>query len=355
MKTLLLVCGGPSAEHDVSLISAQSIRDAINGQWNVRTVRVGVNSVWTDITHDAVPCVLSRTDKGVQQICDDGSRHDIDAVFPIIHGPYGEDGVLQGFLEALDVPYVGSGVYASALCMDKAMWKEHAQQKGWPIVPWITYQQHQTPSYQEASQWLGSAKLFVKAANLGSSLGISLVHDAASFDKAVEEARYYDHKVVVEKALIKPREFECAVLSYPSVTASGVGEIVPHHEFYTFDAKYVDVNGATLYVPADIDASLSESIRELSVEVFNSCECLGLARIDFLFSEGKLYVNEVNTLPGFTSMSLYPRLWQNEGVPYPELIQRLLHEAERRHNNKKRPDYVTIKERADQARMARAS
>lgn len=355
MKTLLLVCGGPSAEHDVSLLSAESIRKAVSNTWNVRTVQVGTDGIWRDTTNTSIPCVVARTSEGVQQICDDGTTHNIDAVFPIIHGPYGEDGVLQGFLETLDIPYVGSGVHASALCMDKAAWKEHGQQRGWNLVPWLTYLAHQTPSYEEASQWLGSTKLFVKAARLGSSLGIALVKDEASFNQAVEEARYYDDKIVVEKALTKPQELECAVLSYPDVAASGVGEIIPHHEFYTFDAKYVDPNGATLHVPAEIDLALSESIRKLSIDAFTSCDCQGLARIDFLYSEGQLYINEINTLPGFTSISLYPRLWQHEGVSYSDLIERLLQDALRRYDNKKRPDYTSIKERANTAKVALAS
>lgn len=349
MKTLLLICGGPSAEHDISLLSAESIRHALNGKWNIRTVHIGMDSVWQDVTNSPTPCFVARTNKGVQQICDNGETHNIDAVFPIIHGPFGEDGVLQGYLESLDVPYAGSGVYSSALCMDKAIWKEHAQQKGWNILPWITYHENQETSYVEASEWLGSSRLFVKASRLGSSLGVSIAHDQETFDQAVKEARYYDSKIVVEKALDKPREFECAVIGYPEVAASCIGEITTDHEFYTFDAKYVDPKGAQLHVPANIDKDLSDSIRGLSIDIFKSCECSGFARIDFLYSDGRLYVNEVNTIPGFTNISLYPRMWLHEGVSYPELIERLLQDAFHRHNNKKRPDYKRIQDRAQKA------
>lgn len=347
MKTLLLVCGGPSAEHDVSLLSAQSIQRALhNSHWKVRTVRIGVDHVWTDITDNEVPCMMAKQRDGAYQICEDGTQHVIDVVFPIIHGPFGEDGVIQGFLEAIGVAYVGSGVYASALCMDKALWKERAQQLGLPIVPWLTYHEHQNPTYHEAAQWLGSPILFVKPSCLGSSLGISRVSDEASFDAAVKLARIYDHKIVVEKGLNKPRELECSVLGYPEVLVSSVMEIFPSDIFYTFKAKYED-GGPGTQLPAEIDWALSESMREIAREAFGTFGCQGLVRVDFLLEGDTLYVSEMNTLPGFTNMSGYPKMMEHAGVPYAELIERLLRDAERRHDNKKKPDYTRVKQHAE--------
>lgn len=354
MKTLLIVCGGPSAEHEISLLSAVSIREALHqSEWTVRTVRIGMDSVWVDITEGETPCVLSRQSDGVYQVCDNGQKYLLDAVFPIVHGPYGEDGVLQGFLEMLDVPYVGSGVYSSALNMDKAEWKEKAQLLGWSVVPWLTYEEPRTPSYDEASQWLGSSILFVKPARLGSSLGISRTTDAASFDKAIKLAYSYDSKIVVEKGLNEPRELECSVLGYPEVMVSSVMEIFPSDIFYSFEAKYEN-GGPRVQLPADIDWGLSESIRELSRQAFHAFHCHGLVRVDFLLEGEKLYVSEMNTLPGFTNMSGYPKMMEHAGVSYQELIERLLRDAKRRHDNKKRPDYTRVKQEAETT-VARAS
>ena len=346
MKTLLILCGGPSAEHDVSIHSAKSIINALKGhnEWSTKVVCIQPNGTWLDENFNT--CHLHGYRDNVYLQVTDSKTHTqkthIDCVFPIIHGTFGEDGALQGFLESFDIPYIGGGVLSSALCMDKNIWKEVASQRGWPVVPWLTYEEGESITYSEVSALLNSETLFIKPSCTGSSIGVSRAHDEKTFNAALTRAFEYDYRIVIEKALTKPRELECAVLGYPNIQASCIGEVHPHHEFYSFDAKYVDANGAALSVPAHIDDALSESLKQLAIDVFKGFECQGMARVDFLVEGDEVYVNEVNTLPGFTSISLYPRLWQHMGLSYIELIERLIQDAEHRHKKKKRPNYIKI-------------
>jgi D-alanine-D-alanine ligase len=267
-----------------------------------------------------------------------------DVIFPVLHGPYGEDGTVQGLLELANIPYVGAGVLGSAVGMDKAIMKTLFAAAGLPIVP------HLTVFHRE---WLKDAAgiarraaahlrfpMFVKPANLGSSVGISKATSAADLPSAMELAFEFDRKVVVEAAVPNTREIECAVLGNDEPEASVPGEVVVTHRdgFYSYDAKYLDPEGASLQIPADLPPATAERVRSVSVAAFRALELSGMARVDFLLdgAAGTLYLNEVNTIPGFTAISMYPKMWGASGVPYPALLDRLIALALERHEQKQR-------------------
>jgi D-alanine-D-alanine ligase len=260
----------------------------------------------------------------------------LDVVFPVLHGPYGEDGTVQGLLELANLPYVGCGVLASAVGMDKAMMK-------------VVFAQHGLPQVDHAvvlrTEWARNragvrsgllarlaAPLFVKPANLGSSVGISKVHDARELDAAMDLAAGYDRKIVVEAGVPNAREIECAVLGNDAPEASVAGEVVPSREFYDYEAKYIDEGSKTI-IPAEISAAQLAEVQRLSKAAFSAIDGSGLARVDFLLcrDDGRLFLNEVNTLPGFTTISMFSKLWEASGVPYPALIDRLIALALERH------------------------
>ena len=252
----------------------------------------------------------------------------LDAVFPVLHGTYGEDGTIQGLLEMADVPYVGSGVLGSAAGMDKDVAKRLLQSAGLPVVDWFVVRAHQKRSAEDVAREVESRfgwPVFVKPANMGSSVGVSKARGPAELAAALKAAFRYDTKLLIERGHAV-RELECAVLGHDDPQASVVGEIVPTHEFYSYTAKYLDENGALLRIPAAISEAQSEALRRMSVEAFTALELSGLARVDFFLdkADGALYVNEVNTLPGFTSVSMYPKLWEATGVPYAALVDRLI-------------------------------
>nr|AIA18235.1 D-alanine--D-alanine ligase [uncultured bacterium] len=253
-----------------------------------------------------------------------------DVFLPILHGPYGEDGTIQGLLDLAQVPYVGSGVLGSAVGMDKQMAKKIMQAEGIPVVPFLTVRRHEFTKNPE--QFLEEAEkrfglpYFVKPANMGSSVGVNKVKTRAEARAKFEDAFLHDTKVLVEK-FIKARELEVAILGNHLPEASIIGEIVPHHEFYSYEAKYIDENGAELLIPAPnlSDARMSE-IKQLAIKAFQALECSGMARVDFFYDEaaGKVYINEINTIPGFTKISMYPKLWAATGLPYPKLLDKLI-------------------------------
>jgi len=262
----------------------------------------------------------------------------VDVVFPLIHGPYGEDGTLQGLLEMADVPYVGAGVAASAIGLDKALMKALFAQAGLPVVEHRVVVASRWRDEREAvtreMETLGYP-LFVKPANGGSSVGISKVRSREDLGEAVAVALRFDRKLVVERAL-KPREIECAVLGNDEPQASPLGEIVYTREFYDYEAKYLDPS-TQLIAPADLPSETADRIRDLALSAYKAIDCAGMARVDFfLLSDGALYVDEVNTIPGFTPISMFPRLWQLAGLSYPELISRLVDLALERHQERRR-------------------
>jgi len=266
----------------------------------------------------------------------------IDVVFPIIHGPYGEDGTVQGLLELANVPYVGAGVLGSALGMDKAVSKSVFAAHGLPLVPYltITSRQWQTAP-QEVTDRVASSlgyPVFVKPANLGSSVGISRVASDGDLGPAIRTAFDYDRKIVIEAGVPNAREIECAVLGNDEPEASLPGEIVVSHRdgFYSYEAKYLDPSGATPRIPADLTPEMTERVRRLSVAAFRALDLAGMARVDFFLDarDGALYLNEVNTIPGFTAISMYPKMWEATGLSYPDLLTRLVTLAIERHQHK---------------------
>jgi D-alanine-D-alanine ligase len=264
----------------------------------------------------------------------------LDVVFPILHGPYGEDGTVQGLLELAGLAYVGAGVAASAVGMDKALFKDIMCAHGLPVVPYLVIKRKSWEREPDETLARIEAELgydcFVKPANLGSSVGISKAHNRAELRAALDEAARYDRKLVVEVA-VDAREIEISVLGNDEPIASVPGEIVPCNEFYDYSAKYLD-GESELLIPAPIPADMSERVQRLAVEAYLAIDCAGMARADFLLDRqtGQVYVNEVNTLPGFTPISMYPKLWEASGVSYTELIDRLIQLALERHADKGR-------------------
>lgn len=349
--------GGRSAEHEISCLSARSVIDALDPErYEVIPVGITKEGRWVllpagppapaadgplpSVTPEAGPEVVLDQEPGARAlVAADGSRIGIDVVFPVLHGPFGEDGSIQGLLETADVPYVGSGVLASAVGMDKAVQKTLYRAVGLPVVEHVVVREREwrtDPSAVEArAEALGYPR-FAKPAALGSSVGVTKVRRPEELAAALEEAFRYGRKALLERAVEGAREIECAVLGNDEPEASICGEIVPRgHEFYSYEAKYLDESGAELLIPAPVDAATTEEVRRLAVAAFRAIDAAGMARVDLLLGrDGRVFVNEVNTIPGFTRISMYPKLWEASGVPYPKLVDRLIelglerHEAE---------------------------
>ncbi|MGH9436035.1 MAG: D-alanine--D-alanine ligase family protein, partial [Terriglobia bacterium] len=335
-----IIFGGRSGEHDVSLESAASVLRAIDrSKYDVVPIGITREGRWvlggalqenSESPRRALDGVF-RTGKLVTPPADPTGRRMIpvdrrnpqralDVIFPILHGTFGEDGAVQGLLELGGVPYVGAGVLGSAAAMDKDLMKRLFRDARLPIVPWILLLRGEWEASPGAARRRIEAQIgypaFVKPANLGSSVGISKVHSRRELAPAIRLAAKYDRKIIVEKG-IDAREIECAVLGNDDPRASIPGEVVPINEFYDYDAKYIQ-EGSRLIIPARIGAPRSRQAQEFSVRAFKAVDCAGMARVDFLLSRksGKLFVNEINTIPGFTSISMFPKLWEASGLPY---------------------------------------
>jgi D-alanine-D-alanine ligase len=363
-RRVVLLFGGRSAEHEISVISARSVFDALDrDRYEVVAIGVTRGGRWQLMPSGppALPGGSSQTLPAVERspgeevaldqepgahavVAADGSRTEIDVVFPVMHGPYGEDGSIQGFLEMAGVPYVGSGVLGSALGMDKAVQKVLFHSAGIPVVHHdVVYEREweEDPEAVEArAEHLGTP-LFVKPAALGSSIGVTRVRERGELRAGLEEAFRYGRKALLEEAIDGGRELECAVLGNDDPVASLAGEIIPRgHEFYDYDAKYLDEHGAELVIPADIPPDTLEDVQRLSIAAFRAIDASGLARVDFfLTSDGRLFVNELNTIPGFTSISMYPKLWEASGVPYADLVDRLIELAIERHEHDRKKGF----------------
>ncbi|GAG64960.1 unnamed protein product, partial [marine sediment metagenome] len=264
----------------------------------------------------------------------------LDVIFPVLHGPYGEDGTVQGLLELADIPYVGAGVAASAVSMDKDLMKTIFQQKGLPILKWLTIKRKEWQKNKEKILSLiqngFEYPLFVKPTNLGSSVGITKVHKKEELEKAIDLASSYDRKILIEEGLEEVREIECSVLGNDEPQVSVVGEVRPAGEFYDYDSKYIDEK-TQLIIPADLPDGVSRKVQEIALRAFKAVDTAGMARVDFFVSkkENKIYLSEINTIPGFTSVSMYPRLWEASGISYAGLIDRLIQLALERYQDKK--------------------
>jgi D-alanine-D-alanine ligase len=386
-----ILFGGRSGEHEVSLLSAASVLKAIDKEkYEVVPIGITKDGRWLTAEHaedllagklileprnlragdpeiTEAAAVLARgeavvvppepvhrqgglvpfqTDAALLRRASDRAI-DVDVIFPVLHGTFGEDGTIQGLLELADIAYVGAGVLGSAAGMDKDIMKSLFIAAGIPIVKHVTILR---------SEWEKDAKsvekrvaklkypVFVKPANLGSSVGISKVHNRKELGPAIEEAAKFDRKIVIEQGVggkeDKAREIECSVLGNDEPEASVPGEIVPIKEFYDYDAKYLE-EGSELIIPARITKAETTEVQELAVRAFKAVDCSGLARVDFLMDPKtrKIYLNEINTMPGFTSISMYPKLWAASGLEYPDLIDRLIQLGIERHEDKKKNQY----------------
>ena len=340
-----ILFGGRSAEHEVSLQSARNIVDAIDknkyevvligidrsGGWHLdessrfllRTTGSGLPAL--PATGENLALVPGQQEEPLVLLSGQQSPGSLDVVFPILHGPFGEDGTVQGLLKLANIPFVGAGVLGSAVGMDKDVMKRLLRDAGIPIARFITLHKHPAGKvdFDEARDQFG-LPLFIKPANLGSSVGIHKVRDREEFDRAVEDAFAYDNKVLIEECIVG-REIECSVLGNDQPVASVVGEILPRHEFYSYEAKYLDESGAALEIPAKLPTEISERIRQTAIKTFSVLCCAGMARVDFFLRNGdEIIVNEINTIPGFTRISMYPKLWEASGLPYGELIDKLI-------------------------------
>ena len=344
-----VIFGGRSGEHEVSIASAASIFKHLDRTlYEPVPIRIEKDGRWalTARVPTAISAadVLKQTGTEALQLVEPTaavSRSGVDVVFPVLHGTYGEDGTVQGLLELADVPYVGCGVLASAAGMDKAVMKKLFIHHGLPVGPFIVALRHEWERDPAAitGRVRGELKypVFVKPANLGSSVGISKAKSDGDFEQAMAVALEFDRKVVIEAAVPNAREIECAVLGNDDPEASLPGEVIPSREFYDYEAKYLDDSSQTL-IPAPLDERQTEDIRRLSIEAFTAVECSGMARVDFLLSRdtGEIFLNEVNTIPGFTTISMYPKMWEATGLPYPRLLERLIQLAIERHDEKQR-------------------
>lgn len=351
-KKVGIVFGGKSSEHEVSLQSAKNIVDAIDlDKYEVYLLGIDKQGNWhvNDRSHylineeDPSLIALNKTGEGIaivpgaekQQIIQtnsDVSMDQLDVIFPIVHGTLGEDGSLQGMLRMANIPFVGSSVLGSAISMDKDIAKRLLRDADLNVAKGHTFRkanQNQI-SYQAITAELGTP-LFIKPANQGSSVGVHKVETEEEFNQAMQDAFLYDHKVLVEEA-VEGREIECSILGNDHPIASVPGEILPAVEFYSYEAKYIDESGASLEIPAKLDKSVVEKIQTTAIQAFEALNCEGLARVDvFLKQDNTIIINEINTLPGFTKISMYPKLWEESGIAYRELIEKLIELAIERH------------------------
>jgi len=361
-----LIFGGRSGEHEVSLASATSVMANLDkkkyevvpigitkeGGWLLGTEPARLMAAEQHINHtentetETTTAVTLTGDPRMrrliplesgEQLQDNGA---LDVIFPVLHGPYGEDGTLQGLLDMADVPYVGCGVLGSALGMDKEKMKMVFQAVGLPSVDYLVYRRNEwersPKTIMNAIEQRLGYPCFVKPVNLGSSVGINKAHDRAELEHAINVAAEYDRKIIIDRG-INCRELECAVLGNDEPLASVVGEVIASNEFYDYHAKYLD-NKSQVIIPADISQGTAEEVRRQTVTAFLALDLSGLARVDFFLEKesGQVYINEVNTMPGFTQISMYPTLWEASGLTYAQLLDRLVELAIERHQDKQR-------------------
>ncbi len=351
-RGVCVIYGGRSGEHEVSVTSAESVINALDkSRYDVRAAAITRSGRWVDNIfpdqyrekfldgkHYSETDADSALSAGFLKAARDLPEPEV--IIPILHGPFGEDGTIQGLLEMMDLPYVGSGVLGSALAMDKAAAKYMCLAYGIPVVDFLDFLRSQWDTDQEsvleAIEQNIAYPCFVKPANLGSSIGISKVQDKNELVSAINQAFRYDRKIIVETAL-NCREIECSVLGNDEPEASVAGEIVPCNEFYDYQAKYID-DKSELIIPARIPVEDMEQVQEIAVEAFKALNCFGMARADFFIDKdsGDIFFNELNTIPGFTPISMYPKLWEASGLPYPDLLDRLIELALERYEEKQK-------------------
>ena len=355
-----ILFGGRSAEHEVSLQSAKNVSEAIDKtKYDVILIGIDREGHWYlnesshFLLHADDPAQISMKHRNIKLAMIPGSASnpifplkgeksigELDVIFPILHGPYGEDGTVQGLLRMVDIPFVGADVLGSAVSMDKDVMKRLLHEANIPQAAFLslTAVEKDNIDFEKVKLTTG-IPCFVKPANMGSSVGISKVHNEEDFEPALKKAFEFDDKIVIEQN-IDGREIECSVLGNESPIASLPGEVISSHEFYSYEAKYLDQNGARFQVPATLSEEIIRQIQELAIKTFKVLNCDGMARVDFfLKGNDEIFVSELNSIPGFTKISMYPKLWEASGILYQELLDRLIQLAlerhERRQKNKK--------------------
>jgi D-alanine-D-alanine ligase len=341
---IALLFGGKSAEHEVSLRSAKNIYEAIDkNKYEITLIGVDRDGKWylndaQVLLDDSAPALtkLNSSNTKLSLIPGDDSPkivdlnnkqslEKIDVVFPVMHGPFGEDGTIQGLLKLAGIPFVGAGVLGSAICMDKDVMKRLLRDAGIPVAKFLSFKNNQKNAwtFDNISKLLDNP-FFVKPANLGSSVGIHKINNKSEYDKFVDDAFQFDTKLIFEETIIG-REIECSVLGNDNPIASIPGEVIAQHDFYDYEAKYIDDKGALLRIPAKLSQDVINRIQKLAIKTFQTLSCNGMARVDFFLKEnGEILVNELNSIPGFTKISMYPKLWEASGISYTELIDRLI-------------------------------
>ncbi|MEW9675228.1 D-alanine--D-alanine ligase [Lentibacillus sp. L22] len=355
-KKVGIIFGGKSAEHEVSLQSAKNIVDAIDkDKYDVVLLGIDKQGKWhlndqssyllnaenpkliqLNKSNENVAIVPGEDGKQLIHATNAANLEQLDVVFPIVHGTLGEDGSLQGMLRIANLPFVGASVLGSSICMDKEIAKRLLEAAGINVAKGFAFKKSKKDKivYEDIVAQLGTP-MFIKPANQGSSVGVSKVSNKEEFEAGIAAAFQYDHKVIIEEGLVG-REVECSVLGNSDPIASLPGEILPRTEFYSYESKYIDETGAELAIPASLSDEMVAKVQQTAIKAFEALQCEGLARVDFFLTEqGEVYVNEVNTLPGFTRISMYPKLWEVSGISYPELIDRLIQLAIERHENDK--------------------
>lgn len=372
--------GGQSSEHEVSLASARSVIAALDqDKYDVVPIGITRQGAWLSsgdpmrelragIAPDSMPRLSSvlapdpsgdgraelvqlRLSRNGGQALSAQAGEPIDVIFPVLHGPYGEDGTVQGMLELAGIPYVGSGVLGSAVGMDKATMKRLFQAEGLPVVPFVALTRIEWEADPDTVLRMAESKLaypmFAKPGNMGSSVGISKIHSTEEFGPALDEAARYDRRILIEQG-VDARECECSVLGNDNPQVSVVGEVVPGNEFYDYKAKYIDDN-SDLIIPAELPGHIAEEVRALALRAFKAIDAAGMARVDFFVARdfSAVWLNEINTIPGFTRISMYPKLWEATGLSYPQLIDQLIKLAIERNQDRLRSKSALSEKGAD--------
>ncbi len=346
-KKVAILYGGRSVEHGVSVNSAKNIFEFIDKeQFEPLAIGISKNGQWfltksvdKDIEQGQALGLILDPDKQGFILLASSDRIKVDIIFPVLHGTDGEDGSIQGLIKSLNIPMVGTGVLGSSVAMNKIVAKRLLKDAGIPVTKFLAFDfnDQKKIKFEAIEKQLG-LPFMVKSASLGSSVGVTKVSKKSDFKKAIEEAFRYDHEVIIEEFIVG-REIECAILGNTPAEASNPGEIVisKEYEFYTFDAKYVDANAVEIKVPAELTKEVIKKIREASLKAFQALHCEDFSRVDlFLTKKGKVYVNEINTIPGFTNSSMYPMMWKERGISFTDLITKLINLAYERHNANKR-------------------
>ncbi len=351
--------GGKSAEHEISLISAKNVIEALDkekydvfligidktGEWRLRdaySYLMHAENPRLIALHESKDCVALVPKHHRKELVSYSGNQlqeslQIDVIFPVLHGTYGEDGTVQGLLKLANIPFVGAGVLGSAIGMDKDVMKRLLRDAGIPIARFLTvnpYDRHQF-AYETVVEKLG-LPFFVKPANSGSSVGISKVKNKDAFIASIEDAFLYDRKILIEE-YVEGREIECSVLGNDEPIVSLPGELIPQHEFYSYEAKYIDEEGARFQIPVELPLAVTQKIQKMAIDAYRALCCEGMARVDFFLKpNGDVVLNEINTIPGFTKISMYPKLWMASGISYSQLLDRLIELAIERHQNESR-------------------